>query len=259
MGVFFGFLVILVCNGIVLGYRTHPAWRTRDVRKCYLDMLKENDITHLLLETFSTEDIDVFCRRITKLKKCVADNEHQLSIKENTECLQKTRGITIFYLNVCPPGSNITEKYKENSHCFSTIEKQVVSCSSLLPDISSSIMHRNLRNICCGLKRHRLCLSEAANYRCGKNAAEVTEEILQRYFQSLLTKCESNRIPPCANLEFDSEVEQNLDMDNHHIESELWNFHADERKRHKSSASFPKKSSTSFFVCLVFALFGFFF
>ncbi|XP_055931875.1 uncharacterized protein LOC129962162 [Argiope bruennichi] len=251
----FSFIYLLVKQGFVFGYRAHPAWRTRDVRNCYSDMMKENDITHLLLETISAEDIDAFCRRITKLKKCVADGEHQLSIRENTDCLQKTRGITVFYLNICPPGSNITEKYKENSHCFNTIEKQVVSCSSFLPDAIEYRMQRNLRKICCGLKRHRVCLSEAAYYRCGKEAADVTEQILQRYFQSQLTKCENNHLPPCEHLEFEGDVEQHSDLDKHHIESELWNYHSEERKRHKSEGSFIRTSIYSIIVCLGFVLF----
>ncbi|GFT27627.1 hypothetical protein NPIL_552261, partial [Nephila pilipes] len=44
---------------------TNPSSRRddgQDVRKCYADIEKENDITHLLLETSSPEDIHVFCR-----------------------------------------------------------------------------------------------------------------------------------------------------------------------------------------------------
>ncbi|GFV97611.1 uncharacterized protein TNCV_2041191 [Trichonephila clavipes] len=116
MPVFCCWLIISVCFDLTFASWKNPFSRIdvgQDVRKCFSDIEKENDITHLLLETSSPEDIHIFCRRMSMLKKCIAENEHQMSVAENTERLQKTRGITIFDLNVCPPGSNITEsKFK---------------------------------------------------------------------------------------------------------------------------------------------------
>ncbi|GFS86275.1 uncharacterized protein TNCV_597381 [Trichonephila clavipes] len=82
----------------------------RDASECYEDMQRDSDISHLLLDVTSPERIDYFCGRISRLKKCVADYEDELSNAENTEYLQKTRGITAFYLNVCPPGTDITQR-----------------------------------------------------------------------------------------------------------------------------------------------------
>ncbi|GFT44288.1 uncharacterized protein NPIL_532811 [Nephila pilipes] len=247
-------LFIFTCFDLNFAFWTNPSSRRdegQDVRKCYADIEKENEITHLLLETSSPEDIHVFCRRMSKLKKCIAENEHQMSVAENTECLQKTRGITVFNLNVCPPGSNITEKYKENSLCFGRIEKQIISCASKLPQVPYSRTQTDLKRNCCALKHHRICITEATYHSCGKEAAEILEQILLRYFGSQLEKCPKSRILSCSSLESDDHWLN----DDHHHEPEVWNSEAEEwrrKRKHKSIGNSIKATGVMVFLSLIF-------
>ncbi|GFY47010.1 uncharacterized protein TNIN_63261 [Trichonephila inaurata madagascariensis] len=133
--------------------------------------------------------ISNFCSRISRLKKCIADYEDELSNAENTEYLKKTRGITAFYLNVCPPGTDITQRYKGNAPCFQLIKHQILSCGSDVPDLSSYEMQTDLNNRCCALSRHRKCVTSAAAKHCGKEAGQVVNEIIFRYFETQLEGC----------------------------------------------------------------------
>ncbi|GFQ95448.1 uncharacterized protein TNCT_110701 [Trichonephila clavata] len=174
----------------------------RDAGECYEDMQRDSDISHLLLDVTSPERIDYFCGRISRLKKCVADYEDQLSNAENTEYLQKARGITTFYLNVCPPGTDITQRYKGNAPCFQLIKHQILSCGSDLPDMSSYEMQKDLNSRCCALSHHRKCVTSAASEHCGKEAGQVVNEILFRYFETQLEGCWKKQ--ECANESDDS-------------------------------------------------------
>ncbi|GFT87369.1 uncharacterized protein NPIL_300131 [Nephila pilipes] len=188
--VIFGFHGIVFCKRLTPSTsRVNSVSLDENVRECYEDMKKDSDISHLLLDVTSPERIDYFCGRTSRLKKCIADFEHQLSNEENTEYLKKTRGISAFYLNVCPPGTDITQKYKGNAPCFQLIKNQILSCGSDLPDMSSYEMQNDLDRRCCALSRHRKCVTSAAADHCGKEAGEVVNEILFRYFQTHLEGC----------------------------------------------------------------------
>ncbi|GIY35128.1 uncharacterized protein CEXT_664051 [Caerostris extrusa] len=128
--------------------------------------------------------------RISRLKKCIADNEHHLSNAENTEYLQKIRGVSSFYLNVCPPGTDITAKYKGNAPCFQLIKNKILSCGSDLPDMTSYKMKNDLDSRCCALSTHRHCVLQASAQNCGKEAAEVVDQILMRYFRHEMEGCQ---------------------------------------------------------------------
>ncbi|GFQ85961.1 uncharacterized protein TNCT_373121 [Trichonephila clavata] len=258
ISVIYCWLIIFACF-VDFGFASwkNPSSRSevgQDVRKCFSDIEKENDITHLLLETSSPEDIHVFCRRMSRLKKCIAENEHQMSVAENTECLQKTRGITIFYLNVCPPGSNISKTYKENALCLGRIEKQLKSCASELPQVSYLRIQDDPKR-CCALKHHRICITEAAYHYCGKEAAEVFELILFRYFGSQLEKCGKYPILTCSSAESDDHWLDGKREDietNHHHESEIWNSEERRRRKHKSSSNSSKATVTTVLLCLIY-------
>ncbi|GFY44480.1 uncharacterized protein TNIN_5831 [Trichonephila inaurata madagascariensis] len=259
MPVFCCWLIICACFDLCFASWKNPSSRSgvgQDVRKCFSDIEKENDITHLLLETSSPEDILIFCRRMSKLKKCIAENEHQMSVSENTECLRKTRGITIFYLNVCPPGSNITEKYKENALCLGRIEKQILSCASELPQVSYLRIQDDPKR-CCALKRHRICITEAVFLYCGKEAAEVVEQILLRYFGAQLEQCGKHHIQTCSSPESDDHWldgrREDIDT-NHHHESEIWDLEERRRRKHKSSSNSSKAAVGTVLLCLIYIL-----
>ncbi|GIY23446.1 uncharacterized protein CDAR_456031 [Caerostris darwini] len=275
--VFIAYAALLGSEGARSGYWGNPPLMgDSGIRKCYSEMEKENDITHLLLETASPTNIDAFCRvynkaasglnlrpnshqwralprwswRMTRLKKCVADHEHHLSVSENTECLRKTRGVTIFHLNVCPPGSNITRNYKDNCHCFNRIESQLISCSYKLPVMSEHRMQNDLRRMCCALKRHRICVVEAASHRCGGEAAEVVDQIVVRYFQSQTRKCTSSHLSYCGAVELDDNWVDSEDRHKPDFETEEEDFHAEERRRHKSRGHSTAVSNKMFSIIL---------
>ncbi|XP_055931142.1 uncharacterized protein LOC129961641 [Argiope bruennichi] len=201
---FYFLLIAFVYVGLVSSQRADPSSRRNsalpreDVRKCYNDLEKDSDISHLLLDVTSPESIDQFCGRISRLKQCIANNEHQISNEENTEYLQRTRGISAFYLNVCPPGTDITGVYKGNAPCFQLIKNKILSCGSDLPDMSSYEMLSDHTARCCALSRHRRCILEATGENCGKPAAEVMDQILLRYFRHELNGCQSDSHDACS-------------------------------------------------------------
>ncbi|KAG8179113.1 hypothetical protein JTE90_000147 [Oedothorax gibbosus] len=205
-----GILSVASYCDVVLGSWATPGTVLTDgnVRRCYDEMEKDSDISHLLLDTTSGENISRFCGRISFLKKCVAKFEHQLSNSENTEYLQKTQGISTFYLNVCPPGTDLTEKYKRNANCFQLIKTEILSCGSDLPSMSSYKMKNDLNARCCALMKHRDCTSWAAGDKCGKEAETVLEELLQRYYLPQLEGCTERHMLSCQqNAGQDSSVE----------------------------------------------------
>ncbi|XP_015930633.1 uncharacterized protein [Parasteatoda tepidariorum] len=163
---------------------------TEKAIQCYSDMLINGDISHLFLDVTSPEKIDAFCGRISRLRKCIAENEHHLSVPQNTQYLQKVRGVETFYLNVCPPGTEITTQYKGNSPCFQLIKKEILFCGSDLPDVSSYAMQYEETTRCCALKSHRECMYKAVSGYCGTDAGDVTTKILVKFFHPQLKGCD---------------------------------------------------------------------
>ncbi|GBM02717.1 hypothetical protein AVEN_40795-1 [Araneus ventricosus] len=277
---FYFFLVIFIYEGLVSGQRADPPSRPNsdlpreDVRECYKDLEKDSAISHLLLDVTSPERIDQFCGRISRLKQCIASNEHQLSNEENTKYLKRTRGITAFYLNVCPPGTDITRQYKGNAPCFQLIKNKILSCDSDLPDMSSYEMQNDLTFRCCAMSRHRRCLLEATGENCGKPAAEVMDQILLRYFRHELDGCPSDSHDACSHEDSGSHVTSDEpgkyhDEDNHTPKDD-WDYHTstdnyytssdnyewDEHDSNRNSAAVPMSSflSSLMVVLLYFVL-----
>ncbi|CAL1275061.1 unnamed protein product [Larinioides sclopetarius] len=275
---FYFFLVVFIYEGLVSGQRVDPPTRPNadlpreDVRECYADLEKDSAISHLLLDVTSPEKIDHFCGRISRLKQCIASNEHQLSNAENTKYLQRIRGISAFYLNVCPPGTDITRQYKGNAPCFQLIKNKILSCDSDLPDMSSYKMQNDLLSRCCALSRHRRCLLEATGENCGKPAAEVMDQILLRYFRHELDGCPSVSHDACSHKDSENHVTSD-EPDKYHDEDndtpkDDWDYHTstdyystptdnNKRDEHDSTHINSAASISSFLFSYMFVLLHF--
>lgn len=222
-------------------------WTTDDGRnegiRCLKQIIYEGDISNLLIDVTTPESIDNFCKRHTALQKCARDNEHYMTLEENTDYLKKTAGVHKFYVNVCPPGTDITEDYKGNAPCFKLIRNRILSCGSDLPDMNSYEMKHDLRFRCCALKNHRECLKKVTREHCGKDAATVMEKIVIRYFDRKVKECNATTYS-CR------ESKHTTDWDGTSVpkstaHSSKWNFPTTHGYKHKYTETEGWKSATA--------------
>ncbi|XP_054707562.1 uncharacterized protein LOC129217311 [Uloborus diversus] len=179
-------------------------WTTesgRDIAiRCYTELATEGDITSLFIDVSTPKQIASFCSEVSALKKCIRDNEHYLSLEENTEYQVKTGGVTVFYLNICPPGTNLTPKYQANAPCFQLIKDHILECGSYLPDLSTFKMKNDKKARCCALVSHHDCMLMVTEEKCGSETREVVNSMLEKYFQNDLRICSGLTVRNCSNI-----------------------------------------------------------
>ncbi|GIY51199.1 hypothetical protein CEXT_603301 [Caerostris extrusa] len=206
---------IFRCQVRILG--NPPSRGDSGIRKCYSDMEKENDITHLLLETASPTNIDDFIvpslhvawekKNHKNPKKSFEDLDRCLvTLPQTSKCLLilGARTFTLYvgiYSQCMFPTSNSyliitlgepfqeddpTEEVRGGSRAPSVgvgkhrVPAEDQRCHGLPFECVPAWIQHNTN----ALKRHRVCVVEAASHRCGDEAAEVVDQIVVRYFQS---------------------------------------------------------------------------